>query len=142
MLRYLKGTIHLSLHIKSSSYLQLQGRSDADFSSNLDDRRSIGGYCVYLGHILISWSSKKQHVVSRSSCESEYLALSNLTAELLWIRSLLKEINYPQLNASIIWCDNLNAISLAYNPVLHAKTKHVELDVHFIIDKVQTKKLI
>ncbi|KAM6562061.1 hypothetical protein CsatB_022059 [Cannabis sativa] len=141
ILRYLKGTIDHGLHISCSDKLNIAGFSDVDWACCVDDRRSVGGYCVYLGDTLVSWSSKKQAVVSRSSTESEYRALALVTAEITWIESLLNELSFPLPGTSITWCDNLSASALASNPVYHARTKHIELDIHFVRDKILKKEL-
>uniref|UniRef100_A0A803PM38 Integrase catalytic domain-containing protein n=1 Tax=Cannabis sativa TaxID=3483 RepID=A0A803PM38_CANSA len=106
-----------------------------------NDRRSVAGTCVYLGDTLISWSSRKQPVVSRSSTESEYRALAQVAAEMTWVQSLLKELEFPLPATPIIWCDNMGASALASNPVYHARTKHIEIDIHFVRDKIIEKKL-
>lgn len=93
--------------------------------TDLDDRKSIGGMCTYLGDTLISWAS-------RSSTESEYRALADSATELKWLVSLLTEIGLPPKIPSMVWCDNLSAKSLAANPVQHARSKHIEIDVHFV----------
>ncbi|KAL5544077.1 hypothetical protein UlMin_007861 [Ulmus minor] len=139
VLCYLKGTRDMGLHINFCDKLDLQSFTDAYYACCLDNRRSIAGYCVYLGDILVSWSSKKQNVVSRSSAESEYRALAQVACELFWIESLLKEISFPLLTTPVTWCDNLSACALAANPVLHAITKHIEVDVHFVRDRVLAK---
>uniref|UniRef100_A0A803PQB9 Reverse transcriptase Ty1/copia-type domain-containing protein n=1 Tax=Cannabis sativa TaxID=3483 RepID=A0A803PQB9_CANSA len=141
VLRYLKGTMYHRLHIKVLDRLAITGYSDADWACCPDDRRSVVGYCVYLGDTLVSWSSKKQVVVSRSSTESEYRALAQVSAEIAWIQALLKEFDFPLHYTPITWCDNMGASSLAANPVYHARTKHIELDVHFVRDKVLNKLL-
>ncbi|XP_057774764.1 uncharacterized mitochondrial protein AtMg00810-like [Salvia miltiorrhiza] len=92
VLRYLKGTSTLALQFTPSSHLRLVGFSDTDYASCPDDRRSTGGHCVFFGDNLLLWSSKKQPVVSRSSAESEYHSLANITTELIWIQSFCKEI--------------------------------------------------
>uniref|UniRef100_A0A803QCY3 Integrase catalytic domain-containing protein n=1 Tax=Cannabis sativa TaxID=3483 RepID=A0A803QCY3_CANSA len=113
---------------------------NTDWACCPDDRKSVAGYCVYLGNTLVSWSSKKQHVVSRSSTESEYRALPHVSAKISWIESLLKEIGFP-LKTVVTWCDNLGASALASNPVFHARKKHIEIDIHFVRDKVLRKEL-
>nr|KYP43070.1 hypothetical protein KK1_035513 [Cajanus cajan] len=115
--RYLKGTMNHCLHIKPSADLDITGFSPADWATNIEDRKSIAGYCVFLGESLITWSSKKQRVVSRSSTESEYRALADLAAKVAWIRSLLQEIKLKIPRPPILWCDNLSAKALATNPV-------------------------
>ncbi|KAL5540215.1 hypothetical protein UlMin_044161 [Ulmus minor] len=141
VLRYLKGTVNLGLHIKPCNRLTLTGYSDADWACTRDNRRSTAGYCVYFGSTLVSWSSKKQHVVSRSSAESEYRALAHVSCEIAWLESLLGELSFPLPEIPVTWCDNTSAGALASNPVYHSKTKHIEVDVHFIRDKVIEKKL-
>jgi hypothetical protein len=141
VLRYLRGTTDLGLHIKFSTRLALTGYSDADWASSPDDRKSIGGYCVYFGDTLVSWSSKKQGAVSRSSTESEYRALAHVAAEIAWIQALLDEMEFPLQSIAITWCENMSAKSLASNPVYHARTKHIELDVHYVRDAVLQNKL-
>jgi hypothetical protein len=83
-----------------------------------------------------SWSAKKQAVVSRSSTEAEYRSMALSTAELFWLRMLFKELHIPLMSTPILWCDNLSALALASNPVYHAHTKHIEVDYHFICEKV------
>lgn len=91
-LRYLKGSQHFGLHFKPSTRMNLECFSNADWASSVDDRRSTSGCCVYLGGNLISWISRKQKVVARSSTEAEYRALSSAATELVWLQSLFKEL--------------------------------------------------
>lgn len=93
VLRYLAGTIDYGLHLTKSFALNLVSFSDSDWASDLDDRRSTSSFCVYLGTNLISWCSKKQASVSRSSTEAEYRSLALATSEMLWLRSLLTELH-------------------------------------------------
>lgn len=112
------------------------GFSDSDWASDIDDRKSVTGYCVYLGNNLISWSAKKQASISRSSIEAEYRSLAHLTSEIMWLRSLLNELNLTCFKSSVVWVDNLSTIAMTSKPVLHARTKHIELDFHFVREKV------
>ncbi|KAL0550370.1 hypothetical protein IC582_014879 [Cucumis melo] len=132
ILRYVKGTLGHGLQFSSQSSLVLSGYSDADWAGDPTDRRSTTGYCFYLGDSLISWRSKKQSVVSRSSTESEYRALADATAELLWLRWLLADMGVPQQGPTLLHCDNRSAIQIAHNDVFHERTKHIENDCHFI----------
>lgn len=84
----------------------------------------------------MSWSSKKQKVVSKSSTEAEYRALSLGATEVIWLKSLLSELEIELSQIRLMWCDNKSAIALAENPVFHGRTKHIEIDVHFIREKI------
>lgn len=100
--------------------------------------RSVSGYCIQLGSALISWQAKKQTVVSQSSAEAEYRALASVTTEIMWLKYLLADLQVPVNEAVSVFCDNQAAIDIASNPVQHARTKHIELDCHFIREKVQS----
>ncbi|KAJ9540774.1 hypothetical protein OSB04_027280 [Centaurea solstitialis] len=131
ILRYLKGTMFHGLHFSSKSSLLLRGFSDADWDSDMTDRRSTTGYCFFLGDSLISWRSKKQSLTARSSTEAEYRALADTTQELIWLRWLLSDMGAPQRSPTPLWCDNNSAIQIAHNDVFHERTKHIEIDCHF-----------
>ena len=132
ILRYLKGTIFDGLHFSSYSSLTLKAYSDVDWAGDPTDRRSTTGYCFLLGDSLISWRSKKQTVVARFSNETEYRALATTTAELIWLRWLLQDLGVDCSTATKLHCDNRSAIQIAHNDVLHERTKHIEIDCHFI----------
>jgi len=140
VLRYLKGTLDFGLHYTKGSFT-LHGFSDSDWASNPDDRRSTTGYGIFFGSNLISWSAKKQTVVSRSSTKAKYRAMAITTADLYWLRMLFKELQLPLPSPLTIWCDNSGSLDIASNPVSHARTKHIEVDVHFIREKVLNKDI-
>jgi hypothetical protein len=129
--RYVKGTLFHGLHYSSHSSLDLRVYSDADWARNPTDRRSTTSYCFLLGDSLISWRSKKQSVVVRSSTEAEYRALVDTTFELLWLCWLLHDMGVSQTSSSPIFCDNRSAIQIGHNDVFHERTKHIEIDCHF-----------
>ncbi|XP_050211318.1 uncharacterized mitochondrial protein AtMg00810-like [Mercurialis annua] len=136
VLRYVKAAPGKGLFFSSESNLHLQAFSDSDWATCPDTRRSISGYCVFLGTSLVSWRSKKQTTVSRSSSEAEYRALAALTCELQWMQYLLTDLRHKTSMPSTIYCDNLSAISLAHNPVLHERSKHIAIDCHLIREKI------
>ncbi|RVW84528.1 Retrovirus-related Pol polyprotein from transposon RE1 [Vitis vinifera] len=136
ILQHLKGASSHGLLFQASPSLTLQGYINADWASYPDDCRSTGGYCLFLGPNLISWSSTKQKVVSRSSVELEYRALASLTAEIVWVQAILKVLCISQTTPLLVWCDNKSTTALAANFVFHACSKHIKLDLHFIRDKV------
>jgi histone deacetylase 1/2 len=136
ILRYVKGTLQVGLQIRRSLASIISIFTDADWASCVDDRRSTSGFAVFVGSNIISWSSKKQPTVSRSSTEAEYKALANGAAEALWVDSLLRELGVTQQRPPILWCDNLGATYLTANPVFHARMKHIEVDFHFVRERV------
>ncbi|XP_071681022.1 uncharacterized mitochondrial protein AtMg00810-like [Lolium perenne] len=141
VLRYVQYTVDTGLHLRSSSSTLLSAFSDADWAGNIDDRRSTGGHAIFYGGNLIVWSARKQSTVSRSSTESEYKALANATAELVWVQSLLRELGVAQDRPPVLWCDNIGATYLSSNPFFHARTKHIEVDFHFVRERVSRKQL-
>ncbi|XP_026452224.1 uncharacterized protein LOC113352640 [Papaver somniferum] len=131
ILRYLKGTLHQGLHFSSTSDLKLKAYSDSDWAGDVTDRLSTTGYCMFLGNALISWHSKKQSVVSRSSAEAEYRALAHTTSEISWLRWLLGDMGVHLSGPTPLFCDNKAAIHITHNDVFHERTKYIEIDCHF-----------
>ncbi|XP_016648868.1 PREDICTED: uncharacterized mitochondrial protein AtMg00810-like [Prunus mume] len=141
ILRYLQGTLQHGIVLSPGTML-LSGYCDADWAGDPNTCRSTTGYAVFLGHNPISWASKKQASVSRSSTEAEYRALAHCAAEVSWIRQLLCDLHMVIPEAPILHSDNLSALALSANPVLHSRIKHMDIDFHFIREKVQNKDLI
>ncbi|WVZ83721.1 hypothetical protein U9M48_030841 [Paspalum notatum var. saurae] len=137
ILRYLCGTVDLGMFLAlASSPLTLTVYIDADWAGCPDTRHSTSGYDVFLGDCLVSWSSKRQPTVSRSRAKAKYHAVTNGVAEATWLRQLLLELHQPLQRATIVYCDNVSAVYLSTNPVQHQRTKHVEIDLHFVRERV------
>ncbi|GKD47624.1 ribonuclease H-like domain-containing protein [Tanacetum coccineum] len=136
ILRYVRGTLDYGLQLFSSSTTSLVAYSDADWAGCPTTRRSTSGYCVFLGNNLLSWSAKRQPTLSRSSAEAEYRGVANAVAETCWLRNLLRELHTPLSSATLVYCDNVSAVYLSSNPVQHQRTKHIEIDIHFVRDLV------
>jgi hypothetical protein len=139
ILRYLKGTTSHGLHITRSSSFALHGFTNADWADSVDDRKSTSGYLVFFDQTPISWKLGKQR--TPTSIEVEYKALVDGTTEVIWFQYLLTDRRIPSISAPIIWCDNLGATYLSTNPVFHARTEHVEVDYHFVRDRVVNKEI-
>ena len=141
ILRYLKGSIefHLVFNGSKTDKFQLIGYSDADWAGNTTDRKSIGGYCFYFNNSLISHMSKKQKTIALSTAESETHAAVQATKEAIWLRNILEELTFKQEEPTIIHCDNQAAIALSRNPEFHSRSKHVDIQYHFLRQHVEMK---
>nr|GEW58159.1 ribonuclease H-like domain-containing protein [Tanacetum cinerariifolium] len=122
----------------SSTTDSLIAYSDADWAGCRTTRRSTSGNCVFHGNYLLSWSSKRQPTLSRSSAEAEYRGVANAVVKTCWIRNLLRELHTPLSSSTIVYCDNVSDVYLSSNPVQHQRTKHIEIDIHFVWDLVAT----
>jgi hypothetical protein len=141
ILRYIASTLSLGLHLTKAYDLHLQAFCDADWAGCPDDRCSTTGFAIFLGSNLVSWSSKKWSTVSRSSTEAKYRAMTVATAELMWLQTLLTELGITCTHLPSLWCDNLSTTFLAANSIFHTRTKHIELDFHFVREQLQSKHI-
>jgi len=139
--RYLERTRDYGLSLKACNNLNITAYCDADWAADIDDRKSVTGYCIYIRNNLVSWCSKKQTTISRSSTEAEYKSVGSATVELICIQSILSELKVKPEHKPILWCDNQSIIYMSANPVLHSRTKHLEIDFHFVREQVLQGKL-
>ena len=136
IIRYLKHAPSYGILYKSNTSLKIQTFSDSNWATCATTRRSVFGYCIFLGTSLVAWKSKKQTTVSRSSSEAESRALASLACELQWIQYLLQNLYFSVSTSYTAFCDNNSAIHIAKNPTFHERTKHTEIDCHIIRQKL------
>ena len=137
ILRYLKMTPGKGLFFQRTTKKEIEIFSDADWAGSVTDRRSTSGYCSFVWGNLVTWRSKKQSVVARSSAEAEFRAMAQGICKGIWLNRLLEELRVPLKHPIVLYCDNQAAISIAKNPVHHDRTKHMEIDRHFIKEKIE-----
>lgn len=142
VVRYLKGTIGQGILLRANSPIHLTGWCDAAYSSCPLSRRSVTGYLVQLGTSPISWKTRKQPTVSRSSAEAEYRAMADLAQELRWLKSLLSAFGFQHDKPMTLRCDSKAALHISANPVFHERTKHIENDCHFVRDDVMAGTIV
>ncbi|KAL2230674.1 UNVERIFIED_CONTAM: Retrovirus-related Pol polyprotein from transposon RE2, partial [Sesamum indicum] len=135
LIRYLRGTHSSGLLFPANNDFKLRAYSDADWASCQLTRRSTTGYCIMLGTSPVSWKTKKQNTVSRSSAEVEYRSMASTVCEITWINNVLKDLGINVQTPVAFYCDNKAAIHITKNPVFHERMKHVEIDCHVVKDK-------
>jgi hypothetical protein len=141
ILRYIKGSLKHGLHLHVVQTPTLTTYTDADWAGCPDTRRSTSGFTVFLGGALVSWSSKRQTTVSRSSAEAEYRRVANAVAKCSWLRQLLGDLKINIPKTTVAYCDNVSSVYMSRNPVHHRRTKHIEIDIHFVREKVAIGEL-
>jgi hypothetical protein len=141
ILRYIKGTHSDGLFYQSGGDLNLAGYSDSDWGRDLDERKSTTGFVFFIGDTAFTWTSKKQAIVTLSSCEAEYVAANSAVCHAIWLRNVLKHLGFPQEVPTEIYVDNRSAIALAKNPTHHERSKHIDTRYHFIREHVKAKEV-
>jgi hypothetical protein len=140
--RYLQGTLQFKLRFEGLSSQDVVGYCDADWAGDLEDKRSTTRFVFMMEGGATSWSSKRQPTIALSTTEAEYMASSQATKEAIWMTKLMKELGYmKEKKAMVIQCDNQGAISLTKNPTQHARTKHIDVQHHFVRERVENGKV-
>ncbi|KAK8937447.1 hypothetical protein KSP39_PZI012254 [Platanthera zijinensis] len=139
ILRYINGTRGHGLKYATGEELTLVGYSDSDYGGDVNDRKSTSGYAFNMGTGVFSWSSKKQATIALSSCEAEYIAAAAGTCQAIWLRNLLESLQHGVDGPTTMLVDNMSAIQLAKNPVLHGRSKHIDTRYHFLREQVELK---
>ena len=142
VLRYLKSSPGQGLFLSSSSDLTLQAYCDSNWASCPMTRRSTTGYFTQLGSSPLSWKTKKQVTISRSSAEAEYRSMATATSDLFWLRSFLRTLGVSHPQPMLLYCDKQAALHIATNPVFHERTKHIKIDCHFVRERLQSRDLV
>ncbi|KAK6163779.1 hypothetical protein DH2020_000643 [Rehmannia glutinosa] len=138
--QYLKGTIQYGLFYRKNEIFSLKGYNVSDYAGCRVDRKSTSGTCQMLGNRLVSWFSKKQNSIATSTAEAEYIATGSCCAQVLWMRQQLRDYEVEEKEIPIM-CDNTSAIAITQNPVLHSRTKHIDVRYHFIRDHVEKRDI-
>ncbi|XP_019150225.1 PREDICTED: uncharacterized protein LOC109147043 [Ipomoea nil] len=136
VLRYIKGSPGKGLFYPAATAPSLKAFSDSDWASCPETRKSVTGFCIFLGNSLVSWRSKKQPTVSVSSSEAKYRALATTACELQWLSSLLQDLHVNLASPALVFCDNKSVIAISENFVFHERTKHIEIDCHVVRERV------
>lgn len=136
ILRYVQGTFDMGIQLHSHTKLNLYVFVDVVWAGCPTIHRSTTGFCTFLGRNCISWCAKKKNMVSHSSTEVEYCSMTHIVAELTWITSILRDLRVQLDSPPTIFCDNLSALYMTVNPIFHARSKHIEIDYHYVRERV------
>ena len=131
-LRYLRGTINFGIYYKKGGSDELLSFTDSDYAGDTEDRKSTSGYVFLLSSGAVSWSSKKQPIVTLSTTEAEFVAAAMCVCQALWIKRVLKELGHSNNECTEVKCDNSSTIKLSKNPVMHGRSKHIDVRYYFL----------
>jgi hypothetical protein len=132
ILRYVKGTLELGILYKKGEQIDLIAYSDSDYGGDIDDRKSTSGYVFMLGSGAVAWSSRKQPIVTLSTTEAEFIAAAHCVRQGIWLKRILDNIGLKQKQCLTVLCDNSSTIKLSKNPVMHGRSKHIDIRFHFL----------
>ena len=124
-----------------SKDFKLVGYSDSDWAGDTNDRKSITGFVFYMGDTTFTWTSKKQPIVTLSTCEAEYIVATSNVCHAIWLRNFLNELQMLQDEATKIFVDNKSTLALAKNPILRDRSKHIDTRYHFIQECIARKEV-
>jgi len=141
IVKYIKGSPRKGLLYGHNNHTKVVCYSDVDWAGSPSNMRSTSSYCVSIGDNLISWKSKKQSVVARSNTEAEYRVMASATCELIWLKQLLKQLQFGEVTQMTLICDNQAALHISSNSVFHERTKHIESDCHFIRENIISRDI-
>lgn len=141
IMRYLKGTEDFGIMYSRKGGRELVAFTDSDYAGDIDDRKSTSGYVFLLGSGSIAWASKKQAVVSLSTTEAEFISAAMCACQCIWLNRILDSLCFSQSKSSVIFCDNSSAVKLSKNPVMHGRSKHIDVRYHFLRDLVKDGRI-
>jgi hypothetical protein len=136
ILRYLQGTTNFGILYKRDGMDELRAFTDSDYAGDVEDRKSTSGYVFLMSSGAVSWLSKKQPIVTLSTTEAEFVAAAGCASQAVWMRRVLENLGLAQKECTTIWCDNSSTIKLSKNPVMHGRSKHIDVRFHFLRDLV------
>jgi len=139
ILRYLKGTIDYGIFYKKNGNKQLIAFTDSDYAGDIEDRKNTSDYVFILSGGAVSWSSKKQPIVTLSTTEAEFVAAAACACQAIWMRRILEKLNHEQEGCTTLMCDNSSTIKLSRNPIMHGRNKHIDVRFHFLRDLTRDK---
>jgi len=139
--KYLQGTQNYGLWYPRDIYLTFHAYTNADWAGSVDDRKSTSGGAFFMGSRLVSWFNKKQSSIALSTAEAEYVVATSFCTQLLWMMQTMQDIQITCTLPISILCDNISAISISKNPVMHSKTKHIPIKYHFLREQVLEQKV-